>query len=335
MFSFWVLLATSLQAFAATVLINGAGATFPYPIYSKWFSDFRAVDQSAQINYNSIGSGGGIKQFLETTVDFGATDAPMTDEELAKAKTPVLHVPTVLGAVVVSYNIPGVKETVKLTPDVLVEVLVGKITKWSDPKIAALNPGVNFPKDLGILVVYRSDGSGTTAIFTDYLAKASSTWKSQIGAGKTVKWPVGVGGKGNEGVTGVIKQTPGALGYVELVYAKTNQLPTAAIKNKSGQFVEASLKTVTAAAQGALKAMPEDFRVSITNSEGKDSYPISGFTYLLIYQKMPREKGEKLVAFMKWALSSGQKSAEELHYATLPKPLVQRIEKRLLTVQYN
>jgi phosphate transport system substrate-binding protein len=313
----------SLASFAhAATLINGAGATFPYPLYSKWFSEYQKVDPEVQINYQSIGSGGGIRQFLDKTVDFGATDAPMTDEQISKASAPVLHVPTVLGAVVVTYNLPGVQTGLKLTSEVVADLFLGKITKWNDARIAKINAGVKLP-DTAVLVARRSDGSGTTGIFTDYLSKVSTEWKSKVGTGTAVNWPTGLGGKGNEGVAGLVKQTPGAVGYVELIFAANNGLPFASIKNKSGQFVTADVKSVTAAASGALKAMPEDFRVSITDAEGKGAYPISGFTYLLVY------KDTKLTKFLHWALKDGQKFAEPMHYAPLPKTLVTKVEAKV------
>lgn len=317
----------SLSASAAE-LINGAGATFPYPLYSKWFSEYQKVDPQTQINYQSIGSGGGIRQFLEKTVDFGATDSPMTDEQLAKATVPVLHIPTVLGAVVLTYNVPGITQTLTLSGDVVADIYLGKITKWNDPRIAQLNAGVALP-ETDILVVRRSDGSGTTGIFTDYLSKVSVEWKSKVGTGTAVNWPVGLGGKGNEGVSGLIKQTPGSLGYVELIYATNNKLAYASLKNKAGAVVEPSAKSVSAAAAGALKTMPTDFRVSITNAEGKGAYPISGFTYLLVYKEMPRDKGQKIVRFLKWALKDGTKFVEPLHYAPLPKELVRKVEAKI------
>jgi len=320
------------QAEKERVLINGAGATFPYPLYSKWFSEYQKVSPETQINYQSIGSGGGIKQLLDKTVDFGASDAPMTDEELAKSSTPIVHIPTVLGAVVLSYNIPGVSEAIQLTPEVLSEIYLGKIKKWDDAKIKAANPKLKFPSS-DILVAYRSDGSGTTSIFTDYLAKVSSEWKEKVGAGKSVKWPVGIGGKGNEGVTGVIKQNPGSIGYVELIFAVSNKLQFANVKNASGQFVTASMKTVSAAAAGALKTMPEDFRVSITNSAGKDAYPISSFTYLLLYKKMPSKTGMPLLKFMNWAIDKGQKDAEALHYAPLPTSMVKKVKDKIKSIE--
>jgi phosphate transport system substrate-binding protein len=316
----------------AVELINGAGATFPYPLYSKWFSDYQKVDPDAQINYQSIGSGGGIRQFLERTVDFGASDAPMNEEQLGKADTPVVHIPTVLGAVVITYNLPGLQAALKLSPEIVAGLFLGKIKKWNDPRLAKLNPGQSLP-DTDVMVAYRSDGSGTTGIFTDYLSKVSAEWKEKVGSGTAVKWPVGLGGKGNEGVSGIVKQTPGSVGYVELIYAKNNQLAFASIKNKSGAFVEPSPKSVSAAAAGAMKTIPADFRVSITNAAGKSAYPISGFTYLLVYKSMPKAKGEHIVKFLRWAIADGQKSAEPLHYAPLPKALVRKVQAQLGEIQ--
>jgi phosphate transport system substrate-binding protein len=326
------LLAISLtQGAHAETLINGAGATFPFPLYSKWFSDYQKEHPDTQINYQSIGSGGGIRQFLEGTIDFGATDAPMTDEQLAKAKTPVLHIPTVLGAVVVTYNLPGIQTPLKLTGAEIGDIFQGKILKWNDPRIVAENPGVNLP-DTPVLVVHRSDGSGTSAIFTDYLSKSSPEWKSKVGSGTAVNWPVGLGGKGNEGVTGLVTQTPGAVGYVELIYAVNNKLSFARVKNRAGIYVEASPKSVTAAAAGALKSIPEDFRVSITDAAGKEAYPISSFTYLLVYKKLD-EKTKPLIEFLKWAMTRGQTEAEPLAYAPLPKSLVAKVESKIRSIE--
>ena len=326
------LLAVSLSARAEDkVLINGAGATFPFPIYSKWFSDYNKLHSEVQINYQSIGSGGGIKQITEKTVDFGASDAPMSTEELGRAPG-ILHIPTVMGAVVVVFNVPGVRE-LKLSPDSLAGIFLGKISKWNDPLIARDNQGLKLP-DAAITVAHRSDGSGTTAVFTDYLAKVSPGWKAGPGAGKSVSWPVGLGGKGNEGVTGIVKQTEGAIGYVELAYANQNKLPMAELKNHDGFFVPARLDTVSAAAVKA--EIPDDYRVSITDAPGKTAYPISGFTWILVYQDQPdARKGDALVKFLWWAEHDGQKSAAALDYAPLPAPLVTRVEKTLkgLTVQ--
>ena len=268
---FLLCLIIALPTFAQTTL-NGAGATFPYPMYSKWFSEYHNAHPDIQINYQSIGSGGGIRQVLAGTVDFGASDGPMTDEQLSQSKVKILHVPTVLGAVVPAYNVPGVSEELKFTPEVVSGIFLGKITNWNDKAIAGANPGVKFP-DQPIIVVHRSDGSGTTYIFTDYLSKISPDWSSGVGKGTSVKWPVGLGGKGNEGVAGVIRQMQGAIGYVELIYAVQNKIPYGSVKNAAGNFVKASLESVTSAA-GSMKAMPADFRVSITNAPGKDAYPI-------------------------------------------------------------
>lgn len=316
----------------AAVLINGAGATFPYPLYSKWFSEFNKKNPGVQINYQSIGSGGGIRQFLEKTVDFGASDAPMKDEDIAKAGVPVLHIPTVLGAVVVTYNLKGVEKGLKLSPDVLADIFLGTIKKWDDERIKKLNPTVKLTGD--ILVVRRSDGSGTTSIFTDFLSKVSSDWKTKVGQGTAVSWPVGLGGKGNEGVTGLISQTEGSIGYVELIYAESKKLPYAAIKNAAGDFVLPSLETVTEAA--AKTTIPEDFRVSLTNAAGKKSYPISGFTYLLVYKNMPKDKEQKaenLVKFLKWSVGDGQAYAKELFYSPLPKTLVPKVQAKIASIE--
>ena len=314
--------------------LTGAGATFPYPIYSKWFSDY-ATKTGVKINYQSIGSGGGIRQLSEQTVDFGASDAPMTDAELAKAKGgPVLHIPTVLGAVVVTYNVPELRRPLRLDGVVLAEIFLGKITKWNDSRIAALNAGVKLPAT-DILVVHRTDGSGTSYVFTDYLASVSSEWATKPGKGKEVQWPVGLGGKGNEGVAGQVKQLPGSIGYVELAYAKQNKLAYADIKNARGQFVTPSIAAVTAAAAGAAAALPSttDYRISIVNAAGKGAYPISSFTWLLVYQKQAdAAKGKKLLDFVRWALSDGEKSAATLDYAPLPATMTKQLIKRLGTV---
>lgn len=325
-------LAASAPAFAATQL-NGAGATFPFPLYSKWFDEYRKVKPDVTVNYASIGSGGGIKNLLDGTVDFGASDAPMTAEEMGKAKTPVVHVPTVMGAVVMSYNLPSIQKPLTFSGDVIADIYLGKITKWNDPRIAALNKGVKLP-DTDILVAYRSDGSGTTSIFTDYLSKVSPEWKSKVGTGKSVAFPVGVAGKGNEGVAGLVKQTEGTIGYLELIYTAQNHLPAANVKNKAGNVVTPSLETVSAAAAGALKSMPEDFRVSITNADGKNSYPISSFTYLLIPSKMPKEHGKDVLELAKWVISpSAQKMAGPLEYAPLPSAMVSKVKAKLGTIK--
>ena len=321
----------------AQMLINGAGASFPYPIYSKWFNEYAKLHQGIQINYQSIGSGGGIRQVTEGTVDFGATDGPMNDEQLQdfqkKRGTGVLHFPTVLGAVVVTYNIPGVNESLNLTSAVIADIYLGKITKWDDAAIKANNPKVKLPNS-DIVVVHRSDGSGTSYCWTDYLSKVSSEWKSKVGKGTSVNWPVGLGGKGNEGVSGQVKQTAGSIGYVELIYAIQNKLPYANVKNAAGRFVKPDLASTTAAAAGAAKSMPADFRVSITDAPGKDAYPISTFTWLLIPETMQdKAKGDAIKDFMKWMLTSGQGMVEELSYARLPKEVVAQEQKALANLK--
>jgi phosphate transport system substrate-binding protein len=321
--------APASHAAGENIQLTGAGATFPYPLYSKWFSEFHSADPSVEINYQSIGSGGGIRQLLDKTIDFGASDAPMTDEQLAKATAPILHFPTVLGAVVVTYNLPGIKQTLKLSSDVIADIFLGKITKWSDARIKKLNPAIQVAADLPIIVVHRSDGSGTTAVFADYLTKVSPDWKATVGSGTALKWPVGLGGKGNEGVTGVLKQTPGAVGYTELTYAESNHLPVAEIKNASGAFVAPTPKNITAAAAATLKDIPADFRVSITNTLGKSAYPISSFTYLLAYKNMDEGKSAKFKKFLAWAMGPGQKLAEPLSYAPLPASLVKKVQTQI------
>ena len=326
------LLLTGIAATAsAQMTINGAGATFPYPIYSKWFDAYTKVDPSVRFNYQSIGSGGGQKQILAQTVDFGASDGPMSDENLAKAPGKLLHIPTVAGADVVAYNLPG-NPALKFDADTIAGIFLGRITKWSDPKIAATNPGVSFP-DRDIVVVHRSDGSGTTYIWTDYLSKISSEWKSKVGTNTSVNWPTGIGGKGNEGVAGQIKQTPGALGYVELIYAVQNKMPYAEVKNAAGNFVKATLESITAAL--ATAEIPDDFRFSITNAPGKDAYPVCGATWLLVYQQQKDPaKGKKLVEFLKWAEKDGEQMAKDLEYAPLPENLQQRVLKRIDEIKY-
>jgi phosphate transport system substrate-binding protein len=315
--------------------LTGAGATFPAPIYQKWFADY-AAKTGVKINYQAIGSGGGIRQLSEQTVDFGASDAPMSDDELSKAKGgQVLHFPTVLGAVVITYNLPGVTKSLRLTGDVVADLFLGTITKWNDPKIAALNPGVKLPA-MDVLVTHRSDGSGTTYIFTDYLTAVSPAWASGPAKGKEVKWPVGLGGKGNDGVAGLVKQTPGAIGYVELAYVKQNKLPYAELKNAAGAFVAPTIESVTAAAAGAAKSLPEttDFRVSIVNAPGREAYPISSFTWLLVYaNQTDATKGKKLIDFMRWAYHEGERSASTLDYAPLPANMLSMLDKRLTTVK--
>ncbi|MEO8560899.1 MAG: phosphate ABC transporter substrate-binding protein PstS [bacterium] len=327
-------LGASIASPALAQDLTGAGATFPFPIYSKWFADY-AAKTNVKINYQSIGSGGGIRQLSEQTVDFGATDAPMSDAELAKAKGgPVLHIPTVLGAVVVTYNVPEVKRPLRLDGTTLADIFLGKITKWNDARIAALNPGVKLPAT-DLLVVHRSDGSGTSYVFTDYLASVSSDWGSKPGKGKEVQWPVGLGGKGNEGVAGQIKQLPGSIGYVELAYAKQNKLSFADMKNAKGQFVTPTIAAVTAAAAGAAAALPAntDYRVSIVNAAGQNAYPISSFTWLLVYKtQTDAAKGKKLLDFVRWALTDGEKSAATLDYAPLPSSMAKQLLKHLGTV---
>ncbi|HWY56281.1 MAG TPA: phosphate ABC transporter substrate-binding protein PstS [Terriglobales bacterium] len=325
-------LVLSVPAIAQTTL-NGAGATFPYPMYSKWFSKYHDAHPDIQFNYQSIGSGGGIRQVLAGTVDFGASDGPMSDEQLAQAKIKILHVPTVLGAVVPAYNVSGVSGEIKFTPEVLAGIFMGKITNWNDKAIAAANPGVNFPKDEPIVVVHRSDGSGTTFIFTDYLSKVSSDWQSQVGKGTSVKWPVGLGGKGNEGVAGMIRQMQGSLGYVELIYAVQNKITYGTMKNAAGEFVKASLDSVTAAA-ASVKNMPPDFRVSITNAPGKDAYPISSFTWLLIpAQSKDAAKGKIIADFLNWMVDDGQKMTADLTYAPLPPSVATRVKDEIKQVR--
>jgi phosphate transport system substrate-binding protein len=307
---------------APALLINGAGATFPYPIYSKWFDEYHKLHPDLQFNYQSIGSGGGIRQVLAGTVDFGASDGPMTDQQLSQAKTKILHFPTVLGADVPTYNIPGVNQELNFTPEALAGIFLGKITNWNDPAIANANKGVKLP-DMDIIVVHRSDGSGTTYIWVDYLSKVSEEWKTKVGKNTSVNWPVGLGGKGNEGVSGLVKQQPGSIGYVELIYAVQNNMPYGKVKNSSGVFVKANLDSVTAAAAGAAKSMPDDFRVSITDAPGKAAYPVSSFTWLLVPNKIDDPAKKKaIVDFLRWMLKDGQGMVEALSYAKLPKEVV-------------
>ena len=302
--------------------INGAGATFPYPIYSKWFDEYNKLHPEVRINYQSLGSGAGIQQVTKQTVFFGATDGPMTAEQLQAAPGKVLHFPTVLGAVMPVYNIPNVKTELKFSGDVLAGIFLGTITKWNDPAIAKLNAGVSLPAT-DITVVHRSDGSGTTYIWVDYLAKVSPAWKTKVGVATSVNWPVGVGGKGNEGVASLVSQTPGAFGYVELIYALQNKISYGSVQNMAGEFAKASVESVTAAASAAATQMPADFRVSITNAPGKGVYPVSSFTWLLLYET-PKDKaqGKVMVEFVKWALTDGQKFAPQLGYAPLPDAVV-------------
>ena len=315
---------------AESLLVNGAGATFPFPLYSKWFSEYNKLHPDIRFNYQSIGSGGGIQQFTNGTVDFGASDAPMNDEQIAKVPD-VMHLPTVLGAVVVTYHAPI--PSLKLTPEALAGIFLGTIAKWNDPALAKLNPGEKLP-DAAITVVHRSDGSGTSYGFTDYLSKVSPAWSEKVGKGTSVKWPVGLGGKGNEGVTGLVKQTPGSIGYVELAYANQNKLPLAEIRNKDGHFVKPTLEATSAAAAGI--EMPADYRVSITNAGGKASWPIASFTYLLVHRDMKdRAKGQAMVRFLWWATHDGQRMAAPLDYAPLPPKVVHMLEQTIksLTVQ--
>jgi len=315
---------------AQTISLQGAGATFPYPLYSKWMAEYQKVDPKVQINYQSIGSGGGIKQILERTVDFGATDAEMTTQERAKATATLHHIPMTLGAVVVTYNVPGVAGGLKLSQEALAGIFLGRITAWNDARLTALNPGAKLPAT-AITVAYRSDGSGTTAVFTEYLAKISPEWKSSVGAGKAVKFPIGLGGKGNEGVTGLVKSTPGAIGYVELAYAKQNRMSVASIRNQAGMFVEPSLEGVTSAAAG--QKLPEDLCLSLVDGTGAKTYPISAFSYILVYQEQPdATKGKALADYLWWAIHDGQKLGAALDYAPLPKDLVPVIEARLKTL---
>ena len=322
------------QQSGSGVDLTGAGATFPYPLYSKWFSDY-AAKTGVKINYQSIGSGGGIRQLSEGTVDFGASDSPMKDDELAKAKGPIFHIPTVLGAVVVTYNLPGITTPLNLTGDLVADIFAGRVKKWNDPRIGAINPGVKLPAS-DILVVHRSDGSGTSYVFTDYLTNVSKAWAASPGKGKEVAWPVGLGGKGNEGVSGLVKQTPGAVGYVELAYAKQNNLPSASIKNAAGKFVNPSPAGMTAAAAAVASQLPAntDYRLSIVNAPGADAYPISSFTWILVYKQQPdAAKGKKLVDFLRWALTEGETEATALDYAPLPSSMATQLQTRLDSIK--
>jgi len=317
-------LALALPAMGQTQL-NGAGATFPYPMYSKWFSEYNKLHPDVQINYQSIGSGGGIRQVLNGTVDFGASDGPMTDEQLKEAKTKILHIPTVLGADVPAYNVPGISGEIKFTPEALAGIFLGTIQNWNDPALTKVNPGVNFPNQQ-IIVIHRSDGSGTTYIFTDYLSKVSKEWEVTAGKGTSVKWPVGLGGKGNEGVAGQIRQLQGSIGYIELIYAVENKITYGSVRNAAGNFVKASLDGVTEAA-ASVKTMPADFRVSITNAPGKTAYPISSFTWLLIpAQAKDPNKGKIIVDFLDWMVNDGQKMTSQLSYAPLPASVVEKVK---------
>jgi phosphate transport system substrate-binding protein len=320
---------------ATDILINGAGATFPYPIYSKWFSEYNALHPDVRINYQSIGSGGGIRQLTNQTVFFGATDGPMTDDQLKAAPGPVLHFPTVLGAVVPVYNVPGVEGDLNFSGSVLADIYLGTVKKWNDPALLTLNPGVKLPAT-DITVVHRSDGSGTTFIFVDYLSKVSPAFKEKVGVATSVNWPTGVGGKGNEGVSGLVTQTPGSIGYVELIYAKQTKTAYGAVQNAAGEFIKASVEAVTAAAAEATANMPADFRVSITNAPGKAAYPIASFTWMLLFEN-PTDKAQSaaMVGFLKWALTDGQKGAVDLGYAPLPPSVIALEQAALARVKVS
>ena len=325
-------LAVLTSAAVAQTNLNGAGATFPYPIYSKWFNEFQKEHGGVRINYQSIGSGGGIRQLQAGTVDFGASDMPLNDDQLKEMGKPIIQFPTVLGSVVPAYNVPGVSAEIKFTPEALAGIYLGKITKWNDKALTSANPGLKLP-DLDIVVVHRSDGSGTTFVWTDYLSKVSPEWKSSVGSNTSVKWPVGLGGKGNEGVSGVVRQQPGAIGYVELIYALQNNIPFGPVKNAAGQFVKASLDSTTAAA-ASVKNMPADFRVSITNAAGKDVYPIASFTYLLVpTQWQDQTKKTAMVNFLTWMLNNGEPMVTALNYAPLPKQVAERERARIKEIR--
>ena len=330
-----VLLALGTVAVAGSeqILLNSAGATFPYPIYSKWFNEYHQMHPDVQINYQSIGSGGGIQQLKAGTVDFGASDMPLNDKLLSEFSGKVLQFPTVLGAVVPTYNIPGVSAELKFTPEMLSDIYLGKVTKWNDKEITSANPGVQLPPN-DIVVIHRSDGSGTTFVWTDYLSKVSPEWKNQVGSNTSVNWPVGLGGKGNEGVAGLVKQTPNAIGYVELIYALQNNMGYGVVRNSAGKFVKASLASVTAAASGAAAKMQSDIRISITDAPGPDTYPVCSFTYLLIPSKISdAAKRDSIKAFLSWMLTNGQGMVEQLNYARLPKAVVGIEMKQLAQVQ--
>jgi phosphate transport system substrate-binding protein len=317
---------------SAPVNLQGAGATFPNPLYQKWLSEYGKLHANVRIDYQSIGSGGGIKQIQAQTVDFGASDAPMTEAELQASPSELLHIPTVLGAVVITYNVPGITKPLNLSPEVIADIFLGKLKKWNDPKLKQDNPDATLPA-ADIAVVHRADGSGTTYVFTDYLSKVSPEWKSTVGTDKSPKWPVGQGGKGNEGVTGQIKQQPNTIGYVELAYADQNKLPVALIKNAAGKFVEPSIDAVTAAAAASAANTPEDLRVSITNPAGDSVYPIASYTYLLVYkQQKDAAKGKALVDFIWWGIHDGEQFAKPLQYAPLPKEIVTRAEAKINSI---
>lgn len=316
----------------STINLQGAGATFPNPLYQKWLSEYGKLHPNVRIDYQSIGSGGGIKQIKEQTVDFGASDSPMKDDDLKSAPGEILHVPTVLGAVVLTYNLQAVDKPLRFSPDVIADIFLGKIKKWDDARIKADNPDASLPT-LDITVVHRSDGSGTSAVFSDYLSKVSAEWKEKVGAGTSPKWPVGLGGKGNEGVTGQVKQTPNTLGYVELAYAIQNKLPVALIKNRAGDYVEASFDAVTAAARESLPTTPDDLRVSITDAAGKGTYPISSYTYMLVYKdQKDQAKGKALVDFLWWGIHDGEQFAKDLNYSPLPGEIVKRAEGKINSI---
>ena len=322
------------QEASAQSLMNGAGATFPYPLYSKWFDEYAKLDQSARFNYQSIGSGGGIRQIIARTVDFGATDGPMTDEQLKQARGELFHIPMVMGAVVATYNLPG-SPKLRFAPELLADIFLGKVTKWNDPRIAALNSEVSLPNQ-PIIVIHRSDGSGTTYIWVDYLSKVSKEWETKVGRGTSVNWPVGLGGKGNEGVAGQVKGMPGALGYVELAYAVTNKLSIAAIRNRSGKFVEPSIESTTAAAAAAAREMPSDFRVSLTDAPGDHAYPVAGFTWILVYKEQADEvRGRAMARFLNWAIHDGQKYAPSLLYAPLPPQVVKLVDAKIKQITHQ
>jgi phosphate transport system substrate-binding protein len=314
------------------VSLQGAGATFPNPLYQKWLSEYGKLHPGVRIDYQSIGSGGGIKQLKEQTVDFGATDVPMKDEDLQSAPGEILHIPTVLGAVVLTYNLEGVSQPLKFSPQVVADIFLGKIKKWNDPGIAADNSGVTLPAT-DITPVYRSDGSGTSAVFTDYLSKVSAEWKEKVGSGTSLSWPTGLGGKGNEGVTGQVKNTPNTIGYVELAFAVQNKLPVAQIRNASGNFVEPSIDAVTAAASASAGNTPDDLRVSITDAAGPQAYPIASYTYILVYKDQKNAaKGKALVDFLWWGIHEGEAFAKDLQYAPLPPDIVKRAEAKINSI---
>lgn len=331
-----LVLATALvasTAFADSTLVNGAGSTFMYPALTKWFEVYSSIDSSVQFNYQAIGSGAGIKQITAKTVDFGGTDGPMTEDQMTQAPGRIYHIPMVMGAEAIAYNIPGVSNGLKLTPDIIAGIYLGKITQWNDPKITEQNPGVNLPNQ-SIVVAHRSDGSGTTYIFTDYLSSVSPEWKGRVGKGTSVNWPIGLGGKGNQGVSGILRQSPGSIGYVELAYALENNLTYAVVQNSSGNFVEPTVDTTSQAASGV--KIPDDFRVSIVNSSNAQAYPICGFSWMLIYKDMSGDpvKGKAIVSFAKWAVTEGQKYSAQLNYAPLPSDLVDKIQEKLAKVSY-